>query len=419
MALLKMKPKPAAVPASPAPPRIESIDRLRGLDVLLMLFVNEMASVAGAPAVLLHAAGDVDVMTLADIVFPAFLFIVGLSVPFALDGRMRRTESLRDVWKHVLGRAGLLIVMGLFMVNGGEQSPDGLLPAPLWNLLAMLGLVAVAAAPTGDRMRPARYRLVRLAGAALLVALAFAFRREGGAGLLQMQPSWWGSRGLIGWAYLAGAALYLAARARAAVLAGALALLCVVSIAEQVGALPFFADLHANVMVGMHSAVVVAGILLALLLRHARAAGWRPERTTAAAMGYALALGTAGLLLHGMRELGPAFWISKINATAPWGLLAAAATAATWAILYTIVDAGGWRAWPRPIVAASENALLVYLVAPLLIYVFQLSALVLGVNPYELLAVGLWSGVARAVAFTFLVVWICDVVRQRGLRVQI
>ena len=60
-----------------ATPRVLSIDVLRGLDVLLMLFVNEVAGVRGAPAFLLHTPHDADGMTITDVVFPAFLFIVG------------------------------------------------------------------------------------------------------------------------------------------------------------------------------------------------------------------------------------------------------------------------------------------------------------------------------------------------------
>ena len=51
-------------------PRESSIDLVRGADVLLMLFVNEMAGVRGTPAFLLHRPHDVDGMTITDVVFP-------------------------------------------------------------------------------------------------------------------------------------------------------------------------------------------------------------------------------------------------------------------------------------------------------------------------------------------------------------
>ena len=50
--------------------RIRSIDLLRGVDVLLMLFVNEVAGVAGAPSFLRHKGPTDDGMTITDLVFP-------------------------------------------------------------------------------------------------------------------------------------------------------------------------------------------------------------------------------------------------------------------------------------------------------------------------------------------------------------
>ena len=70
-----------------------------------MLFVNEVAGVTGAPAFLRHRPSDFDGMTITDLVFPAFLFIVGIAVPFALGGRLRRGEARGQVWRHVLLRS--------------------------------------------------------------------------------------------------------------------------------------------------------------------------------------------------------------------------------------------------------------------------------------------------------------------------
>src|SRR5512146_2932954 len=97
------------------PPRVIAIDVLRGLDVWLMLFVNEMAGVHGTPAWLLHKKASDDGMTITDVVFPAFLFIVGMAIPLALGGRLRRGEGKSSVWRHVLTRTAALLVMGVFM----------------------------------------------------------------------------------------------------------------------------------------------------------------------------------------------------------------------------------------------------------------------------------------------------------------
>ena len=83
--------------------RIRSIDLLRGADVLLMLFVNEVAGVPGAPPFLRHKAAADDGMTITDVVFPAFLFIVGLAIPMALGaGSLAARAGSRccGTWPH-------------------------------------------------------------------------------------------------------------------------------------------------------------------------------------------------------------------------------------------------------------------------------------------------------------------------------
>ncbi|MCK4751199.1 MAG: hypothetical protein KAT15_29270, partial [Bacteroidales bacterium] len=51
--------------------------------MLLMIYVNDLWTLTDIPEWLGHKAADVDGMGLADVVFPAFLFIVGLSIPWA------------------------------------------------------------------------------------------------------------------------------------------------------------------------------------------------------------------------------------------------------------------------------------------------------------------------------------------------
>ena len=67
--------------------RIVSIDAFRGLTILVMVFVNQLAGVSGVPQWARHMKADADAMSFVDVVFPAFLFIVGMSIPFALNQR--------------------------------------------------------------------------------------------------------------------------------------------------------------------------------------------------------------------------------------------------------------------------------------------------------------------------------------------
>src|SRR5262245_60344502 len=78
----------------PAGGRIDSVDALRGLTILLMVFVNDLGP--GAPAWMLHIQPpNADGMTLADVVFPAFLFLVGVSIPLAFERAEAAGKSKR------------------------------------------------------------------------------------------------------------------------------------------------------------------------------------------------------------------------------------------------------------------------------------------------------------------------------------
>jgi predicted acyltransferase len=137
-------------------------------------------------------------------------------------------------------------------------------------------------------------------------------------------------------------------------------------------------------------------------------------------LGVAAALGVAGLLLHTLGDVHAAFRISKIRATLPWGLLSAALTAAALAGVYWLVNAAGPKRVPRVLQTAGENPLLAYLLAPLLLSVFALTApLFGGVDPYQALGGPTAVGLVRSAFFAWLVVASSGWLRARGVRFQL
>ncbi|MEO6715382.1 MAG: heparan-alpha-glucosaminide N-acetyltransferase domain-containing protein [Mycobacteriales bacterium] len=97
----------AARPAtSPRRSRLLAVDALRGLAVVGMLLVNNTGLPASTPAELAHS--DWHGLTIADLVFPLFLFVVGVAVPLA-----KTPASLRSV----LRRSALLFVIGSLLVS--------------------------------------------------------------------------------------------------------------------------------------------------------------------------------------------------------------------------------------------------------------------------------------------------------------
>jgi predicted acyltransferase len=83
--------------AADRPPRVRSIDVFRGITVLVMVFVNNIGDIAGIPAWLRHMPHDDNGMTFVDVVFPAFLFIVGTAIPVALATQQDSKKTLRHV----------------------------------------------------------------------------------------------------------------------------------------------------------------------------------------------------------------------------------------------------------------------------------------------------------------------------------
>ena len=88
------------------PQRDLSLDSFRGIDVLLMILVNVQGNADAAFPMLKHA--EWNGLTFADLVFPVFLLIVGLSAPLALD---RPGQAVN--WFALLKRTFLLFMIGV------------------------------------------------------------------------------------------------------------------------------------------------------------------------------------------------------------------------------------------------------------------------------------------------------------------
>src|SRR5215204_5459352 len=124
--------------------RVASIDVLRALTMVLMIFVNDLWSLTNIPLWLEHVESGVDGIGLADVVFPAFLFIVGMSLPFAINNRKKKGDSQWQLVMHVLTRTVALLVMGLFLVNGETINAAAMgIPKWLWYPLCCLSFILI------------------------------------------------------------------------------------------------------------------------------------------------------------------------------------------------------------------------------------------------------------------------------------
>ena len=80
--------------------RLQSLDVLRGLTIILMIIVNSPGSWSHVYPPLLHA--EWNGLTPTDLVFPSFLFIVGISIVLSLEKRVL-VDSKQKLLKKVFG----------------------------------------------------------------------------------------------------------------------------------------------------------------------------------------------------------------------------------------------------------------------------------------------------------------------------
>ena len=89
------------IPKRPLSERLLSLDLLRGITIAGMILVNDAGDEPSAYWPLKHAQWNG--WTPTDLVFPFFLFMVGVAMTFSLSSRMKRGESRGQLMQHALG----------------------------------------------------------------------------------------------------------------------------------------------------------------------------------------------------------------------------------------------------------------------------------------------------------------------------
>jgi hypothetical protein len=258
----------------------------------------------------------------------------------------------------------------------------------------------------------------RWAGIVILLGVALWYRNPNQEGWLQLRPHWWGILGLIGWAYLVSALVYLFLRHNPAAQVGVVGLLYCVYFADGVDFFRTLASLDRMVdigsMLGSLPAITLSGAIAGRMIllptepsTHLRRIG--------DAWWFGLALATGGVLLHALRELHPMFIVNKNAATPAWCLLSSACTLWLWAALHLLTDAAGRGGRPRWVADAGRNALLAFIAGPILYAGIELvSALLGGWHFYALLGTPFNLGLARSLVFALGVAGLIGWLWRRG-----
>ena len=103
----------AVVPPIKTKERLLALDVFRGMTLVAMATVNMPGEHGLAYAPLAHVSWNG--WTIADLIFPFFIFIVGVAMPYSFSGRLARGDSKSQLVGHILVRALVLFSIGVFM----------------------------------------------------------------------------------------------------------------------------------------------------------------------------------------------------------------------------------------------------------------------------------------------------------------
>src|SRR5215510_4321643 len=140
--------------ASPSHERLLSLDAFRGLTIAGMILVNNAGDWSHVFPPLQHAAWNG--WTLADLIFPFFLFIVGVAMSFSFSRRLRQNDSLQPVYLQIVKRTLLLFVLGLslnalYYIPGGFSLSILRIPGVLQRIAVVYFFASFIIVKTGPK----------------------------------------------------------------------------------------------------------------------------------------------------------------------------------------------------------------------------------------------------------------------------
>ncbi|AYN02991.1 DUF5009 domain-containing protein [Flavobacterium sp. 140616W15] len=343
--------------------RIISIDAFRGITIFVMIFVNELASIKNVPQWMKHMPADADAMTFVDLVFPAFLFIVGMSIPFAFNARLIKGDTPKTIWTHTLKRALALIIIGVYMVNAeyGYDASKMVISVAFWGLLAYTMPIPIWNKYDKSFPRIAK-NILQYGGMLVLVLLYFLYVQENGN--IGITPKWWGILGLIGWAYLISVVYYWLVNGKLIAMIAFLFICLIANVLNQIQG----SFVHEIKWIGFiaghmtHATLVSAGVVISLLFFEGKIS----EKINWKVIGFGVLFFVLGYVLR------PYYEVSKIRGTPSWVLYSAGICTVVFYFLYWLMEVKKQTKWSNFFMLAAANPLLIYIL-PGIIYYFNLA----------------------------------------------
>ena len=408
--------------------RVASIDLLRGLAVLLMLFVTDAAGIFTTPNWLRVSEGGRDTLGVADFCLPWFLFVCGAAIPLAFQQQLTASSNRWLFAYHIFTRTISLWVMGILMVNapyfGGNWR------AGLWGFVLISALiVGWMDWPKSLQVSAVSQSLFRIT-AMIIIAVLSAYYGSRDGNWLTLRG--WGVLGVIGWGYLVGASAYGITRGNAAGLVAIAAILLAaanieptswlerlqarnelgelqpyaVKVAEYWVLLDSYIDFGG--MIGPLGGCVTLGCVLGVVIQQSRTESTRESLKKVAAL-------LIGLLIAAI-VYDAKFGLDRSQMSPAWILYSVLVACNIWLLMWAIADRFE-KLWGLQWLAdIGANALFAFLLVPWLLTLFQLMRW----DIYQQLGQeSFWNPIWRPAIITVVVASVTSLISRLGWRMHL
>jgi len=331
-----------------------------------MIWVNDFWTLKEIPKWLKHAGQGEDYLGFSDLIFPWFLFVMGMSIPFSIENRINKNETKLIIFKHIFSRFIALITMGLFHMNMEMYNLEfSTVSKSSFIIITTLAFFMIwNNIPKNKFGRQLSLKFLPLTGIIILIVMYIIYVGKDYDGQsIGFGIHWWGILGLIGWVYAIAAPLYLLFRKSISSCLGIIFICLILNIISNSG-VPYniFSWQSSNWIPGnggLH-ALAFGGIITSLFLMKF-------------IENHDIKKLYIGLMLMSIISfiLGLISWkffiINKIDGTVTWILISLSTALVLFIFLHWIVDVKKEIRWYNPISTAGSATLTCYLI-PYLYY---------------------------------------------------
>ena len=350
--------------------RILSIDVMRGLTLLMMLFVTDLnmpLDTAGYG----YCTSDFNGTELSGWIFTGFLFIAGMAIPFSIGKRISMGENNITIARHIAIRSVSLLIIGILMLNSARVNPEFTgMGKNLWTIFMVFGIFLIWNKYQENDNNFFSIQGLRLLGIGILIALVFKFRSGEFENNGSLITGSWGAMGIIGWGYLSIAFIYLAARGSILNIAIAYFFFLAMNILSEFDLLTYLdpaKPLFGIIIDGYTPMIVVSGTLISMILK--KYSSPSPEKAFVTIVTIGVGCIITGSLLYN--------WLtnSEAEATPGRGLICIGIFSILFSILHWIIDIKKKPGRISLIQPAGENSLMTFLVAAMLYSLISISGI--------------------------------------------